>query len=417
VSRRACAWLRPRPEGDGLIDLAGNDYLGLSQHPAVNDAAAAALKAYGLGATGSRLVRGTTDLHAELEAALAELLGTEAVLVYSSGYLANLGAVRALATPGALVASDAHNHASLVDGCRMAASGRESSRTVVYPHASVPGVRDALVTASGSPAVVVTESIFSVHGDLAPLRSLHDVARCTEAVLLVDDAHAFGVLGPRGAGGVAAAGLAGQPDVVVTATLSKALGAAGGVVAGPAALIRHLVDTSRSFIYDTGLPPSVAAGVLAALRLVTGPAGDLARAEVFQRASAATARLRSAGFDVREPAGGVLSVAAAGPEAAVTWAVQCRVRGIAVGCFRPPSTPDGSSALRLTVNAGIAREDFDRALETIRRPHRGSARCRLGGCRPPHDRHNHPARAAIRAPRSHNCQAVVSSRNGPGGRS
>lgn len=358
--------LRPRPEADGLVDLAGNDYLGLSQHPEVIAAAARGLKAYGLGATGSRLVRGSTEVHADLEESLARLLGAEAALVYSSGYLANLAAVRALteafAGPdaGAMVASDAHNHASLVDGCRIASAGRRGSRTAIYRHAS------ALALSQAAPfGVAVTESVFSVHGDLAPLRDLHAVARRSEAVLLVDDAHAFGVLGPRGAGGVVSAGLGGEPDVVVTATLSKAFGAAGGVVAGPAAFIRHLVDTSRTFIYDTGLPPATAAGALAALELIAGETGEVARATLVERAAVAAHRLGAAGLTVPAPAGGVLSVAAPGPDQAVAWAAACRAEGIAVGCFRPPSTPDGSSALRLTINAGLPREDFDRALGTI----------------------------------------------------
>lgn len=243
--------LRSRPADDGMVDLAGNDYLGLAGHPEVIAAASSALKAYGLGATASRLVRGTTDVHAELETALAGLLGCEAALVYSSGYLANLGAVRALAST--IIASDAHNHASLVDGCRMASAGRNGVPTVIYPHLS-PSAVDGVMATRG---LVITESVFSVHGDLAPLRELHAVSRRHGGVLLVDDAHGVGLLGSHGGGGVVAAGLAGEDDVVVTATLSKAFGAAGGVVAGPAMFIRHLVETSRTFIYDTGLPLSL----------------------------------------------------------------------------------------------------------------------------------------------------------------
>jgi 8-amino-7-oxononanoate synthase len=354
--------LRPRAEEDGLVDLAGNDYLGLSRHPDVVAAASAALKGYGLGATASRLVRGSTDVHAQLEAALAERLGCEAALVYSSGYLANLGAVRALRWP--LIASDAHNHASLVDGCRLARAGPVE----VYRHGDPSGLAEALASVdprADEPALAVTESVFSVHGDLAPLPELLAVARRRGAVLLVDDAHAVGVLGPSGAGAVVAAGIAGAPDVVVTATLSKALGAAGGVVAGPRALVRHLVETSRTFIYDTGLPPAVAAGALAALDLLRGEAGERARAELGDRATGAWRRLGAAGLRVARPAAGVLSVHAPGPEAAVAWAQACRARGVAVGCFRPPSTPDGESRLRLTVNVGLPRPDFERALDVI----------------------------------------------------
>jgi 8-amino-7-oxononanoate synthase len=350
--------VRPRSPADPVVDLAGNDYLGLSRHPEVVAAAAGALASYGLGATGSRLVRGTTDAHAALERELAGWLGAEQALVYSSGYLANLGAVRALSRPRTVLVADAHSHASLVDGCRLA-----GVETVVARHADPAAVAAALAAAGGRPAVVVTESIFSVDGDLAPLRALHAVVREYGAVLLVDDAHGVGVIGPAGAGGVVAAGIAGEPDVVVTATLSKALGGAGGVVAGPATLVRHIIDTGRTFIYDTALPPAVAAGAGAALRLAR--AGDRWRAELHERAAVAAARLAAAGFTVPAPAGGIVSVAAPSAEAAVEWAAACAARGVAVGCFRPPTTPDNTSRLRLTVNAGVPRADFEAALEVI----------------------------------------------------
>jgi 8-amino-7-oxononanoate synthase len=340
------------------VDLAGNDYLGLSRHPEVIAAAASALSAYGLGATGSRLVRGTTDLHGALEADLAGWLGMEAALAYSSGYLANLGAVRALVRPGTVLVSDAHNHASLIDACRLAGAD-----TVVVPHADPDAVAAALADRPGGAGLVITESVFSVDGDLAPLADLHAVARRHGALLLVDEAHALGVVGPGGAGGVVAAGLAGEPDVVITATLSKSLGGVGGVIAGPAALRRHLVDTGRTFIFDTALPPAMAAGAAAALALAR--AADDLRATLRERADTAVRRLRAAGFAVSAPAGGVISVAAPSPETAVEWAADCRDRGVAVGCFRPPSTPDNRSRLRLTVNAGVPQADFHRAVTTV----------------------------------------------------
>lgn len=352
--------LRPRgpADADPVTDLAGNDYLGLARHPEVLAAAGEALTRYGLGATGSRLVRGSTDLHGALEQTLADWMGTARALVYSSGYLANLGAVRALVRPRTLLVSDAHNHASLIDGCRLA-----GAQTLVTPHADVAAVEAALAGAPGRPAVVVTESVFSVDGDLAPLAQLHEVARRYGALLLVDDAHAVGVLGRNGAGAVVDAGLAGAPDVVVTATLSKALGGAGGVVAGPAELVRHLVETGRTFIYDTALPPAVAAGVLAAAELAR--TGDGLRAELAGRAATAVRHLGTAGLDVSAPAAGVISVTAPGPEAATAWAADCLDRGVAVGCFRPPSTPDSRSRLRLTINVGVPRAEFDRALDVI----------------------------------------------------
>ncbi len=171
------------------------------------------------------------------------------------------------------------------------------------------------------------------------------------------------MLGPAGSGGVAAAGLAGQPDVVVTATLSKSLGAAGGVVAGPAELVRHLVDTSRTFIFDTGLPPAVAAGAHAALRLARE--GEHLRQELRERGAALVDRMTGAGLRTTVPDAAVASVFAPDPAAAIAWQAACRARGLAVGCFRPPSTPDGTSRLRLTLNAGVPRAEFDRALATI----------------------------------------------------
>ena len=347
--------LRPRPAGDAVVDLAGNDYLGLSDHPAVVEAAADALERYGLGATGSRLVRGSTEAHAALESDLAAWLRTERALVFSSGYLANLAAVRAMSAVCDLIVSDAYNHASLIDGCKLA--GRPA---IVAPHNDPAAVAKILRAHPAQRAVVVTESVFSVDGDLAPLAALHEITTAHGALLLIDDAHALGVLGPAGAGAVAAAGLS---DVVVTATLSKSLGGAGGIVAGPEPFIRHLIETARTFIYDTALPPAVVAGVSAAVRLAR--AAGRKRALIAERAEQIVARLGAAGVTVTRPAAAVLSVPAPGPEAAVAWAEDCRDRGVAVGCFRPPSTPDGSSRLRLTLNAGVPPDDFARALDVL----------------------------------------------------
>jgi 8-amino-7-oxononanoate synthase len=330
------------------IDLAGNDYLGLSRDPRVLGAAARALAEHGLGSTGSRLVRGTTQPHEDLESALAAWIGVSRALIYSSGYLANLGAIRALAglSPDTLLVSDKHCHASMIDGCRLS-----RAEVAVFDHGDVSHAERLLTP--GRPAVILTESVFSVDGDLAPLRELHELARSRGALLLVDDAHGFGVTD-------AVRFLAGEPDVVITATLSKALGGAGGVVAGPAPLITHLIDTSRTFIFDTALPPAVAAGVLAALDIARD--ADELRAELHARA----ARLASLdGSTHEDPPGGVVSLVAPSAVAALEWATACRDKGVAVGCFRPPSTPDGRSRLRLTVNAGVPREDFEQALEVI----------------------------------------------------
>ena len=349
--------LRPRPADSPLLDLAGNDYLGLARHPQVTEAAANAARAWGAGATGSRLVSGSTELHAELERELAEFCGFESALVFSSGYAANLAAVTTLAPHGSLVVSDAGNHASLIDGCRLA-----RGTTQVVAHADPDAVRKALGT-HGGPAVVVSDTVFSVDGDAAPLTGFAAACREYGAALLVDDAHGLGVLGDGGRGAPQAAGLAGASDVVTTLTLSKSLGSQGGAVLGPARVIDHLVNAARTFIFDTGLAPAAAGAALAALRLLRREPERAARA----RAVAATlyARLTAEGLEAVRPDAAVVSVRAPSPEQALRWAADCREAGLAVGCFRPPSVPDGVSRLRLTARADLTDGQLDRAVRMI----------------------------------------------------
>lgn len=349
--------LRPRPASSPLLDLASNDYLGLTRHPRVTRGAADAALAWGAGATGSRLVTGSTELHAELEAELAAFCGAEAALVFSSGYAANLAAVTALTGPDSLIVSDAANHASLIDGCRLSRAA-----TTVVPHADPEAVAKELAAHDGR-AVMLTDSVFSVDGDAAPLAELAAVCRRTGAALLVDDAHGLGVLGLSGAGAVAAAGLAGADDVVTTVTLSKSLGSQGGAVVGPARVIRHLVENARTFIFDTGLAPASTGAALAALRLVREEPGRPARAREVARELAR--RLAAAGLQVSTPDAAVVSVRAPSPEAAVRWAADCRNRGVVVGCFRPPSVPDGISRLRLTARADLEDAEITAAVDVV----------------------------------------------------
>jgi 8-amino-7-oxononanoate synthase len=226
--------LRPRPAVATELDLASNDYLGLSQHPDVIDGGVDALRTWGAGATGSRLVTGNTQLHEELESSLAEFVGAAAGLVFSSGYTANLGAVVGLSGPGSLLVSDAYSHASLVDACRLS-----RARVEVTPHRDIDAVEAALASRQEERAVVITESVFSTDGALAPLRQLHEVCRRHRALLIVDEAHGLGVRGAGGRGLLHELGLAGAADVVMTTTLSKALGSQGGAVLGSTALRDH----------------------------------------------------------------------------------------------------------------------------------------------------------------------------------
>ncbi|WP_323747219.1 8-amino-7-oxononanoate synthase [Catenulispora pinisilvae] len=359
ADQRRAAGLRrtlvPRAADSPLIDLAGNDYLGLTRHPEVVEAAVQAVRRWGTGSTGSRLVTGTTELHAELEAELAAHAGMEAGLVFSSGYLANLGVITALAGRGDLIVSDSLNHASLIDAARLS-----RARIAITAHSDVDAVAAALADRAEERALVVVESLFSVDGDTAPLRELHEACRAHGAVLVVDEAHGFGVAGPEGRGAVFDAGLAGEPDVVVAATLSKALASQGGAVLGLAELIAHLVDAARSMIFDTGLAPAAAGAALAALRVIRRDPG---LPETVRKRSWEIYELAlELGLQATAPSGAVTSIIMGAPEAAVAARDFCLARGLHVGCFRPPSVPDGKSRLRVTARADLS--DFE--VEQIR---------------------------------------------------
>ncbi|HMZ12974.1 MAG TPA: 8-amino-7-oxononanoate synthase [Mycobacterium sp.] len=339
--------LRTRPAVATELDLASNDYLGLSQHPAVIDGGVAALRTWGAGSTGSRLVTGNTELHEQFEAALAEFVGAETGLVFSSGYTANLGAVVALSGPGSLLISDAFAHASLVDACRLS-----RARVVVTPHNDVDAVEAALAARDEERALVVTDSVFSTDGALAPLRRLHEVCRRHRALLLVDEAHGLGVRGTGGRGLLHEVGLAGAPDVVMTTTMSKSLGSQGGVVLAPAAVRDHLIDAARTFIFDTGLTPSAVGAALAALGVLVA---EPWRAEAVMTRAHELATM----CDVPEPPeSAVVSVILGDPDVAVATATACLDAGVRVGCFRPPTVPAGTSRLRLTARAALTDEEM-----------------------------------------------------------
>ncbi|GLY84574.1 8-amino-7-oxononanoate synthase [Actinoallomurus iriomotensis] len=339
--------LRPRTPAQTLLDLASNDYLGLSRDPRLAEGAIEAVRTWGTGSTGSRLVTGTTELHTALEERLAGFVGTPSALVFSSGYLANLAAVTAL-RPG-LIVSDRGNHASLIDGCRLA-----RCPVVVTPHCDVAAVDAALDGARD--AVVVTDAVFSVDGDLAPLRELHAVVRDHGALLLIDEAHALGVVGPGGRGAAYAAGIAGEPEVIITVTLSKSLGSQGGAVLGAPEVIETLVDTARSFVFDTGLAPASAGAAAAALDVLAAEPELATRARDRARRLAASAD--ALGLETTTPAAAVVPVILGDPGRAVRAAEICAEHGVRVGCFRPPSVPQGRACLRLTGRATLEEAEL-----------------------------------------------------------
>jgi 8-amino-7-oxononanoate synthase len=340
-------------QGARMIDLAGNDYLGLSRHRRVVAGAVAAAERYGGGAGASRLVTGTLTVHEDLERELAAFTGFPAALVLSPGYHANLAAVSALADAETLVVSDAHVHASMIDACRL------SRGTVqVVPHNDVGAVERFLAGRTQPRAIVLVETIYSVLGDAAPVAELADVCARHDAVLVADEAHALGVCGIDGRGLLHAAGVSGADHVVATLTLSKSLGSQGGAVLATPGVREHLVNTARPFIYDTGLAPAAAGAASAALAVIADEPERVGRVRAVARA------LAKAG-GVPETDGAVLAIAMPGPLEAVDAVARAADQGVRIGCFRPPSTPDGISRLRLTAHAHLTDAELDHAAAVV----------------------------------------------------
>ncbi|WP_236254179.1 8-amino-7-oxononanoate synthase [Rhodococcus sp. NKCM2511] len=342
-----------RSPEDSTLDLASNDYLGLSRHPHAVDAACAATRRWGTGSTGSRLVTGTTTAHEQLEQDLADFVGAETGLVFSSGYTANLGVVTALADRDSVVISDAASHASLIDACRLS-----RARVAVARHRDVEHVEQLLRERTESRALVVTDSIFSADGDLAPLHELYAACRRWNAVLIVDEAHGLGVRGDGGRGAVHDAGVAGLPDLVITATLSKALGSQGGVVLGPASVRHQVLHSARSFVFDTALAPAAVGAASAALAVLRSEPDRVAA--IGRRAGQLAV---AAG--VSPTASAVVPVVLGDAVRAVRAAGECLDLGVRVGCFRPPSVPANASRLRLTARADLSDTDIDRATSVL----------------------------------------------------
>jgi 8-amino-7-oxononanoate synthase len=358
--------------GDGLVDLASNDYLGLCGDKRLAAAAVEAAWEWGTGSTGSRLVTGTTALHARLETRLAAFAGAPAALVFSSGYLANLTVLTALAAAldgagggGVLIVSDAGNHASLIDACRLARSARGARgvRVEVTPHRDLDAVRHALAGRGEAAAIVVSDAVFSVDGVQASVAELHAVARDHGALLVLDEAHSFGVMGPGGRGTAAAAGIGAEPDLIRAVTLSGALAGQGGAVLAAPEVIGTLVDTGRGFIFDTGLAPPCAGAALAALEVVE------AEPELGARARAAATRLAQIaaglGLSVRPPDAAVLAVVIGGAARAAEAQRICAGHGVRAGCFRPHSVPAGQACLRLAARASLTENDFAAAVRAL----------------------------------------------------
>ncbi|MDZ4695823.1 MAG: pyridoxal phosphate-dependent aminotransferase family protein [Deltaproteobacteria bacterium] len=343
---RACPPFDGTPDAPELnqhpvLNFCSNDYLGFSRHPVLLAASTNAIQRHGSGATASRLVCGDLPPHRSLEQAVAHLLGTEAALSFPSGYQANLAAITAFAGPDDLIVSDAANHASLIDGCRLS-----RSKVSVFPHKDVATARSALQQpGTFRRRFLVTESLFSMDGDFAPLADLRALANETNARLIVDDAHAIGIFGPNGAGLCNAHRV--RPDIHV-GTFGKAVGSAGGFVAGSRSVIETLVNRGRTFIFTTGSPPGVAAASTAGIRLLAEDTGESARKRLFDNLK----HLREAlGRPQSETLSPIVPIVFGENGAALNASRRLLDAGIFVQAIRPPTVPPGTARLRLTLSA------------------------------------------------------------------
>jgi 8-amino-7-oxononanoate synthase len=330
-------------DGEPVLLLCSNNYLGLAGHSRVTEAAAEAALRWGAGAGASRLISGNMEPHGRLEERLAAFKGYEAALLFGSGYLANVGAISALAGCGGVVFSDELNHASIVDGCRLA-----RAETFVYRHGDVEHLAWGLREAEGRGSLIVTDGVFSMDGDVAPLGELAELAGSHGCRLMVDEAHATGALGPGGRGSVAAAGLSGEVDLVV-GTLGKALGSYGAYVCASAELSEYLLNTARSFIFSTALPPPVLAAALAALELLE------AEPQMVRRLNANAAALREGlaaeGLEAGASESQIVPLEVGDADQTMELCERLLERGVFAQGIRPPTVPQGSSRLRFSVMA------------------------------------------------------------------
>jgi 8-amino-7-oxononanoate synthase len=346
------------PSGGALLSFASNDYLGLAAHPHLARAAAETAAREGFGASASRLVTGDLPAHRRLEQALAGFVDRSSALVFPTGYQTNIGVITALAGPNDLIVSDALNHASLIDGCRLS-----RARVSIYPHGDALAAR-RLLLAPGDfrRRLLLTESLFSMDGDVAPLATLAEAAAAADAIFIVDEAHALGALGPGGRGLCADAGVA--PDVLV-GTLGKALGSAGGFAAGPPPLRDLLLNRARRFIFTTAPPPPVAAAAEAALRIVDGPEGAQLRAALEVNRDRLARGLIELGLIERPAPGPIVPILLGAEARALAVSAALRRRGVFVPAIRPPTVPAGTARLRLTLSAAHTAEDIARLVTAL----------------------------------------------------
>jgi 8-amino-7-oxononanoate synthase len=344
-------------DGKPVLLLCSNNYLGLADHPRVREAAAEAAMRYGAGSGASRLISGNMTIHRRLEEQLAHFKRAEATLLFGSGYLANAGVVSTLAGEGDVVFSDALNHASIIDGCRLS-----RAETFVYEHCDTDHLEWGLRQAQGRGSLIVTDGVFSMDGDVAPLERIVELAQRYDARVMVDEAHGTGAIGPDGRGAVAAAGLDDEVDVIV-GTLGKALGSYGAYVCCDAQIAKYLVNTARTLIFSTALPPPAVAAAMAALELLRE---QPRRVEKLQRNAAVLREsLAAHGLPVPSDPTHIVPIIVGDADEAVRASERALEKGIFAQAIRPPTVPDGSSRLRLAVMASHTRSELRDAAHVL----------------------------------------------------
>ncbi len=345
-------------DGRDVVLLGSNNYLGLSTHPKVIAAAVEATRAFGTGSSGSRLISGNSQRYTSLETNLAETKGTEAALVFSSGYAANTSVIPVLAGDGDLILSDALNHASIIDGCRLSRATKK-----VYRHCDMEHLKSLLSESHGfQRRLIVTDGVFSMDGDIAPLPDICDLAAAHDAMVLVDDAHGFGVLGKNGSGTLAHFGLEAE-NIIQMGTLSKAVGALGGYIAGSRALIDLLINCARGFIFTTGLPPATVAAADVALDVIRSE--PQLRQRLFSHAKRLKTALIDLGYTLLPSETQILPVVLGRPQRATNVAEALLTAGVFAPAIRPPAVPTETSRLRLTVMATHTEAEIQRAIDAF----------------------------------------------------
>jgi 8-amino-7-oxononanoate synthase len=341
-------------DGRQVLSFSSNDYLGLASHPALVEAARDALARYGFGAGSSRLIVGNNRAHVELEQAGAAWLGTPAARMFNSGYAANTGVLPVLAGAGAAIFSDRRNHASMIDGCRLARGSVEVFR-------SASDLEAMLSRSTATRRVIATESVSSMDGDVADLETLRALADEHQAILVVDEAHGVGVFGPRGAGVLEARGVKAE---AIIATLGKAAGGYGALIGGSTGLVDLLWNRARPLVFTTGLPPVLAAAATAAVRIIQGPEGEARRLRLWTRVAQLRDGLRAIGLPV-EGASPIIPIIVGGDRDVMAWTGRLWEQGIFVQGIRPPTVPEGSARLRIALSADHTEDDVARLVEAL----------------------------------------------------